>query len=490
MPNTNWLWFRVFANLGLANNGAKYSEERLEADLNHLDTFYRGEGWSNDGPEGYTQMDSYSGSFAIQYLQLLYAKIAKDRDPKRSQDFIQRAKKFALDTVHYYDEQGRIITFGRSLTYRFAMAGFWSAIAFADVELPAPLTWGVVKGLLLRNCRWWANQKEILTPQGTLSIGYCYPNQFISENYNSPGSPYWFMLSFAALACPSDHPFWTAKEEPFPGNSIARIVALEHPKHIMVRSGGHTFLLSSGQRCHYPVRASESKYGKYAYSSAFGYSVPTGGYFLEAIGGDNALALSDDDGETWKLRRVTLNARIQHIGGHPVLISSWKPWTDVWVDTYLLPPTGMAPNWHLRVHHVIAGRKVKTAEGAWALYGVQEHDTRELETLSDSSSEGRLEGEHDALAVSKAGAVGILELSKNGIRKGKVLNADSNGNLIDCRTVLPSLISDLNAGDRVWFATAVFAMPASVEGWQNKWREGWQHLPKIPTWLKAKMADP
>lgn len=488
MPNTNWLWFRVFANLGLAKNGAPYSEERLEVDLNHLDTFYRGDGWSNDGPEGYTQMDRYSGSYAIQYLQLLYAKLAKDRDPKRAEKFVERAKRFALDEVHYYDEQGRIITFGRSLTYRFAMAGFWSAIAFANIELPAPLTWGVVKGLLLRNCRWWADQKEILTPQGTLSIGYCYPNQFISENYNSPGSPYWFMLGFAALACPPDHPFWTAKEEPYPTGSIPRIVALEHPKHIMIRSGGHTFLLSSGQRCHYPVRASESKYGKYAYSSAFGYSVPTGGYFVQAIGGDNALAFSDDEGDTWKLRRVPLNARIEHHGGGPVLISSWKPWADVWVDTYLLPPTGMAPNWHLRIHHITTGRSLKTAESAWALYGMREQDTRELEVLADDSSEGFVDGARDSLAASRAGAVGILDLTQEGHRAGKVLNADANGNLIDCRTVLPSLLSEVQAGERRWYATAVFAMPASVEGWQRKWRAEWNHRPQIPSWLNQKMV--
>jgi len=72
MPNTNWLWFRVFANMGLAKNGAPYSQEKMEADMNHLDTFYRDEGFSNDGPAGYTQMDYYSGSFAIQFLQLLY----------------------------------------------------------------------------------------------------------------------------------------------------------------------------------------------------------------------------------------------------------------------------------------------------------------------------------------------------------------------------------------------------------------------------------
>lgn len=51
MPNTNWLWFRVFANLGLKKNKGKFSQERLDSDIEHLDTFYRGDGWSNDGPE-------------------------------------------------------------------------------------------------------------------------------------------------------------------------------------------------------------------------------------------------------------------------------------------------------------------------------------------------------------------------------------------------------------------------------------------------------
>lgn len=56
MPNTNWLWFRVFANLGLKKNGGKFSQERLDADIEHLNTFYRGDGWSNDGPEGIHRM--------------------------------------------------------------------------------------------------------------------------------------------------------------------------------------------------------------------------------------------------------------------------------------------------------------------------------------------------------------------------------------------------------------------------------------------------
>lgn len=62
MPNTNWLWFRVFANLGLQKNGGNYDPQQMVHDLDHLNTFYRGDGWSNDGPMHVHQMDYYSSN--------------------------------------------------------------------------------------------------------------------------------------------------------------------------------------------------------------------------------------------------------------------------------------------------------------------------------------------------------------------------------------------------------------------------------------------
>lgn len=482
------LWFRVFANLGLAKNGAAWSKARLEADIKQLNTFYRGDGWSNDGPEGYRQMDYYSGSFAIQYLQLLYAKLAAETDPTQAEEYKSRAQKYALDFVHYFDPQGRAITFGRSLTYRWAMVAFWGSVAFADVELPAPLSWGAVRGIWLRNLRWWTTQKDIFQPNGMLSIGYSYPNTYLAENYNSPGSPYWCMLAFAPLAVPESHPFWSAPEEPHPFAGQRIVKPLPHPRHIVVQSGGHTFLLSSGQSCHYPLKATQAKYGKFAYSSAFAYSVPTGSYTLEQFVPESSLAISDDDGEIWKMRRAhNGDSEIENHDGVPVLVSSMKPWSDVDVLTYLVPPAEDTPNWHLRVHRIRTGHDIKTAEGAFAVYGCQEADGRNLTDLNESISEGGKADWNSAFAASRSGAVGIAELSL-GKRDGSILLADANSNLVEARSVLPTIHVDLKAGETKWLVTGVYALPASVDGWKEKWKAGWEKKPVVPQWLQDKVS--
>ncbi|KAE8147282.1 hypothetical protein BDV25DRAFT_169244 [Aspergillus avenaceus] len=482
MPNTNWLWFRVFANLGLRRNGAPYSLDRIEADMDHLDTFHVGGGWSNDGPKTHHQMDYYAGSFAIMFLQLLYARLA-DFDAPRGERYRDRARMFVGDFVHYFAEDGSSIPYGRSMTYRFAMASVWGALAVADVELPSPLTWGVVKGLLLRHFRWWAQHRDIFHADGTLTLGYTYANMYLTENYNSPGSPYWCCLSFVPLMLPETHPFWTAPEEPYPTAQLAPVAALHYPKHIVSHRGGHTFLLSSGQACHYAVKATQAKYGKFAYSASFGYSVPTGGYELEQFAPDSMLALSDD-GEVWRTRRVTLDARIEMLDGGPVLVSSWKPWADVEVQSYLVPPAEGTENWHLRAHRVSTSRQVKSSEGAFAIYGCRRKCGRFLGELGENGDEGTLQQDGRALTVSQAGAVGIVELKSQ--RSGRVVMADPNSNLMHGRTVLPSLQTDLQAGEVRWFVAAVFALPAGAPG---DWREKWANVPAIPAWLETVMRS-
>lgn len=377
---------------------------------------------------------------------------------------------------------GRAIPFGRSMTYRFAMSSFWGALAFADVELPAPLTWGVVKGLQLRNIRYWAKQAGSYGPDGTLTIGYCYPNHNMTENYNSPGSPYWCCKSFVTLSLPETHPFWAAKEEPYPRALLGTTKALSYPLHIITNVGGHTYLLSSGQQCSYPVKQSAAKYGKLAYSSAFGYSVPVGNGTLEELGGDNTLALSDDSGETWKCRRATKEARIED---GKWLRSMWYPWKNVEVETWLVPPQEDSPLWHLRVHRIKTGRELSSAEGGFAIYG-QAKSGRALEP-SVGEDFGTYENGGEGRAASKAGVSGIVDIGVAG-RKAKALRTDANTNLVVPRAVLPTLMQDHQASDKsVWLVTAVFALSSvgKEEGARAGWTSEWNKRPKVPREIAA-----
>ncbi|KAJ6605812.1 hypothetical protein B0H10DRAFT_2167074 [Mycena sp. CBHHK59/15] len=488
MPNTNWLWFRVFANLGLSKAGSpRFDAKRMKADMDHLDTFYIGDGWSRDGPEGVVQLDYYSSSFAIQFAQLAYSKLAQAEDPVRCEEYRNRARQFALDFIHYSDAEGRAVPFGRSLTYRFAMSSFWGALAFADVELPAPLTWGVIKGLQLRNIRYWAKQAGAYYPDGTLTIGFCYPNHNMTENYNSPGSPYWCCKSFVTLALSETHPFWAAKEEPYPQALLNTVKALKQPFHIATNLGGHTYILSSGQQCSYPVKQGPAKYGKLAYSCAFGYSVPVGNGTLEELGGDNTLALSDDGGESWKCRRDTREARIEG-PGVGWLRSMWYPWKGVEVETWLVPPTPAAPLWHLRVHRIKTARALSSAEGGFAIYG-QGKNGRHLEPASGEAFGTLAEG-GVARAASRAGVSGILD-SGGQARKGTALRTDANSNLIVARAVLPTLLGEHeSAPESIWLVTAVFALP-SVEGSEGAmagWTGEWEKRPTLPKEIAELMS--
>ena len=258
----------------------------------------------------------------------------------------------------------------------------------------------------------------------------------------------------------------------------------------MVRRGGHSFLLSSGQACHYAMRGTQAKYGKFAYSASFGYSVPTGAYELEQYAPDSMFAVCDDGGEVWKTRRVATEARIEGAGEEVRLVSGWKPWGDVEIESILVPPAVETPNWHIRAHRVRAGRDLRASEGAFAVYGCRSDNGRvlgKLEKRSDKNGEvveeGTVDGnEEGSLVVSSAGAVGIVELGGAG-RIGKVVLADPNSNLIHGRTLLPSLAVEMKAGEEAWFVSGVFALPGRTQDW----RAGWEKKPALPEWLVKRM---
>lgn len=70
----------------------------------------------------------------------------------------------------------------------------------------------------------------------------------------------------------------------------------------------------------------KAKYGKFAYSSVFGFSVPTGSLGISQHAPDSVLAFSDDEeGERWVVPRMVEHRGISDSG---VISSLWKPWRE------------------------------------------------------------------------------------------------------------------------------------------------------------------
>lgn len=263
-------------------------------------------------------------------------------------------------------------------------------------------------------------------------------------------------------------------------------------------------LLSSGQACGYPMKGTHAKYGCFAYSSAYGYSAPPGLFTLEQYALASQLGLSDDGGEYWKTRRVSEHAGIEDRDGKPVLVSLWRPFADVKIKTYLIPSEVPTPNWHLRVHHIEAGREVMTADGSFAIANERTPDGRSLDLYDAARHEGtrpKLIGNYDlntpegwstgsggAFAVSK-GAVGIRALEGEEVgRRAMLVNADPNSNLLESRTVIPTLQHTVRARSAVWYVSAVYARPSGEGVPKETYLDGWERPPSIPGWLISEIG--
>ncbi|MDJ0785919.1 MAG: DUF2264 domain-containing protein [Myxococcota bacterium] len=345
VPN-NWQFFRLLVQRGLARVGVEIDEAAQERSLAMLDGFHLGDGWYEDGKGG--ARDHYVG-WAFHAYGLLFAKLLPEHP--MSARFRERARLFASDLEAWFDPTGGVVPFGRSLTYRFAAAGFFSALALAEEEA---LPWGVVKGIVVRQLRWWS-RLPISDRDGVLSIGWAYANPWMREGYNSPGSPYWAMKAFLCLALPDGHAFWQAEEVPLePRESDQPRAGMR-----LVRNAVHAVALSGAHGTEKPFEHSASKYGRLAYSSRFGPCLESAAWG-HAFAGDSALVLTEP-GTPARLVREILASQVED----GLVYSHWSAGEGVRVHTVLWGDA----SWHGRLHRVETDRALHTSETGFAAGG-------------------------------------------------------------------------------------------------------------------------
>lgn len=445
MADNNWRFFPVMAGLGLQRVGLAIDEDARETHLRRIDEFYRRDGWYMDGPGGF--IDHYNG-FALQFYGLIYARHAASSDPARAALYRERAREFAQSFRYWFADDGAALAIGRSLTYRFAMAGFWAALAYAGVEA---LPWGQIRGLWARHMRWWLD-KPILDAAGHLSVGYGWPSYLMSEEYNSPGSPYWAFKAFLPLAFSEDHPFWTAAEEDAP--PLDRPLMVPGASMLIQRDQGDVVALPAAP-VRLDMRNSTDKYGKFAYSSRFGFCVEADRWISHGFVGDNILAVSTDDVD-FHARRAIEASRL----GERWLETRWSPVSGVTVATL----QAFVRDWELRLHDVASEKALTLIETGYCaptrigtrgklhaeLAEAPTHGARGLAILLD-------DGQHSAIA------------DLGGARSAGAADAAPNTNILFPHAAAPYVAGSLATG-RHMLITAVRAAKSAPDG-------PWDELP-------------
>ncbi|UHS58282.1 DUF2264 domain-containing protein [Agrobacterium vaccinii] len=427
--DNNWKFFRVLIDLGLERVGVAFDTSKTHAYLDELEAFDIGDGWYRDGPV--RRVDHYV-PFAMHFYGLIYTVLANGDDARKAR-LLQRSKRFASDIRHWFGPDGASLAFGRSQTYRFAAGGFWGGLAFANLEA---LQWSQIKGYYMRHIRWWA-KLPICDRDGVLSIGYGYPNLLMSESYNSPCSPYWALKFFLPLALPDDHPFWAAEEaEP---ETFFEPVPLQKPGMVAFHTPGNVVILSSGQQ-HEKMRGAQEKYSKFVYSTRYAFNIEADDRHFAAASFDGMLGLSDD-GVHFRTRETMEEALI----AGDILYSRWRPWTDVTIETWLVPRNP----WHIRLHRIRTPRPLQTSEGGFAI------------ERADFNRDRTEEGEGRAVCYGQTDTSAVIDLSTDIQRIGLCHQAIANTNLIHPRTLVPQLRGTITRGETL-LITACMALPANT----------------------------
>lgn len=402
IPECNWQFFMILVNLALKKCGMPYDPENMARGLARIDSYYSGDGWSTDGAS--PQKDYYI-PWAIQYYGVLYSKFAADSDPERAALYRSRAELFAQQFIYWFDDNGAALPYGRSLTYRFAQNCFWAACVWAGLE-PFPL--GVMKGLIVRNFNWWLDQK-MFDRDGILTIGYCYPQMYMAERYNAPGSPYWGMKSFILLALPDGHPFWSAEAEPLP--ALDALKPMPHANMLVARTKGRVTAYAAGVNEGHGHGQFPEKYAKFAYDTRFGFCASRSREVIYQAAPDSMLAFVIDDNVF--VRKVSLSHEIRA----DRVVSKWSPFPGITVTTTVLPTAGG----HIRRHEIDSDYPCEAYDCGFAV---------------PNFAPGYVESTAAGVATARNAAVSC---TVSGSGEGTVIKCDPNVSLYSTNVCIPAV---------------------------------------------------
>lgn len=268
---SNWRFFNIFVLSFFKEHGYEVNEKLLMEYLDKSLAQYRGDGWYNDNPA----YDYYS-MWAFQMYGVVWAEFfGKKHFPEYAQKFMSHFKDMAGSYPYMFSQEGKMIMWGRSITYRFgAIAPFPLMGYLNDANINYGWMRRIASGTLLQ----FLQHPDFLKDR-VPTLGFYGPFEPAVQGYSCRGSVYWSGKAFIGLLLPETNPFWKAVENEgawtseFKKNRVynhfqkgSEILITDYPNSgaAEIRAWCHVPYLTSWEK----FRASEN-YNKLVYSSAF-----------------------------------------------------------------------------------------------------------------------------------------------------------------------------------------------------------------------------
>ena len=363
-PNNHW-WYPIFSIEILKELGYydPASEPYLKKGYDALEALYVGHGWYCDGKD-FGRFDYYEvwAHHAYTLLWILIADKNAEGYAEKCEKYRRRSEEFLHFFAHYFDVDGSVPAYGRSLSYRFANVSAFglAAVAGCDIDM------GLAKSIILRNIDYFFT-KSIPTEDGCFPCGYLYASERFAESYASDGATSCYTEGFMCLLAGEEHSLWRSEAKPLLIERGDYAVECEtEGLDILVQAeknfGGVTLFNNA---IHYFQKANPAfndmagYYSKFCYNSRAGFSIST----RDKAGFDNMISLSTRDASMESLRTKIYTVS----SASDLQVSYHYPFAndpESVIKTWVLP---LSQGYHVRIHKVSLGREYRVSEGGFCI---------------------------------------------------------------------------------------------------------------------------
>lgn len=205
---SNWKFFNIFVLSFFKAQGYTVNEKLLVEYLDKSLEHYRGDGWYNDNPA----FDYYS-MWAFQMYGPVWSHVFGEKYyPEYAKKFEANFRDMASNYPYMFNEDGKMIMWGRSIAYRF---GSIVPFPFTGFLNDPNINYGWLRRIASSTLLQFLQHPDFLK-DNVPTLGFYGAFEPAVQGYSCRGSAYWCGKAFLGLLLPADNIFWTATEDKGP----------------------------------------------------------------------------------------------------------------------------------------------------------------------------------------------------------------------------------------------------------------------------------